>query len=452
MYRSRQRDPFMCNQLSELDVLDTKMYDTGIQQKISNTNSSLVPKQKPKTIFVEDIEQEKNKEKEANTIRGTYSNDYDILSIHEIIKNKLKTSEVPDLEHLQSSIKTLKTLIGQPQTYIMRKKTLNSIAKLEDHERYIVSGKRYQDYIDKTLPLIEEYKTYNRIKTWVFSSNMEADDTKNNEMDIEGNKRVTCIEKFLVIASTYISIDIVREQKQHTFLCTGCGASIAEVSPSLDGTIICPDESCSTEHNYFSLSKSSKDSMKIYSGSSLEDDSIENFLRAFVRYQGWQNDYIDPVIFEELDNYFKKNTDFPSREDILSMPLNARGKRGDTNNLMLNTALSEIKRSEYIESCNLIGHLYWGWTLPNVMQYKSKLIDHYYKTQKVFYQIPIEERERVSSLGTQFRLWRGLQLVGHECYMDDFKIAENSDSLSIHNKLWKLMCEGAGDPEIQYIE
>ena len=451
MYRNR-KDPFMCNQLNELDVLDTRMYDTGIQESIEPKTNHIPQTKKPKTIFVDDMEQEKNKEKEANMIRGSYSNDYDILSIHEIIKNKLKANTGPELNHIQTSIKTLKTLMEQPQTYIMRKKTLNSISKLEEQENYIQSGKRYQEYIDKTQKLIDEYKTYNRIKTWVFSSNMEEDDTKNNEIDTEGTKRILCIEKFLSIASEYISLDIVRITENHTFLCTGCGTSLSDVSPSPDGTIVCPDDSCSTEHNYFSLTKSCKDTMKLYNSSSLEDDSIENYLRDFVRYQGWQNDYIDPIIYQELDAYFQKNKDFPTREEILAMPLNTRGRRGDTNNLMLNTALSDIKRSEYIESCNLIGHMYWGWTLPNVMQYKSRLVDIYYKTQKVFYQIPIEERERISSLGTQYRLWRGLQLVGHECRMDDFKIAENPDSLCIHNKLWKRMCEGADDPGIYYIE
>ena len=117
---------------------------------------------------------------------------------------------------------------------------------------------------------------------------------------------------------------------------------------------------------------------------------------------------------------------------------------------MLWTAISEIGHSAYYEDANLIGHLYWGWTLPNVMHHKETIISHYNKTQKVFYQIPPEERCRNSSLGTQYRLWRHLQLVGHECYMDEFKIAGNSESIRNHNRLWKLMCEGCNDPTINY--
>ena len=85
------------------------------------------------------------------------------------------------------------------------------------------------------------------------------------------------------------------------------------------------------------------------------------------------------------------------------------------------------------------------------MHLKEKLIDKYNKTQKVFYQIPQCEKERNSSLGTQYRLWRHLQLESYQCYMDEFKIAENTDSLRIHNRLWKLMCDCCTDPDIYFI-
>ena len=55
--------------------------------------------------------------------------------------------------------------------------------------------------------------------------------------------------------------------------------------------------------------------------------------------------------------------------------------------------------------------------------YKEKIISHYVMTQNVFLQIPKEERDRQSSLGTQYRLWRHLRF-GHKCYSDEFKLRE----------------------------
>ena len=181
-----------------------------------------------------------------------------------------------------------------------------------------------------------------------------------------------------------------------------------------------------------------------------DDESIDNFLRAFIRYQGLQPDRPDDSLYDELDGYFARH-DRPSGEEIKQLPLNSRGRRGDTDHKMLWNALSQIGRSEYYEDANLIGHLYWGWTVQNVMHLKERIIEKYNKTQKVFYQIPPEERGRNSSLGTQYRLWRHLQLEGHECYMEEFKIAENSESVRTHHRLWRLMCQGTNDPDIQYI-
>jgi hypothetical protein len=198
--------------------------------------------------------------------------------------------------------------------------------------------------------------------------------------------------------------------------------------------------------------KLSKDNSNSSGSNNVVDESIDNFIRAFIRYQGLQpRDHITQELFDQLDQYFIQNGR-PIGENIRKLPLNKRGKRGDTNHKMLWTALSHINRSELYEDTNLIGHLYWGWTLNNIMHHKETIIAHYIKTQKVFYQIPQEERGRTSSLGTQFRLWRHLQLVGHECYQDEFKIAENAESMRTHNRLWALMCEGSNDPSIYYID
>lgn len=120
--------------------------------------------------------------------------------------------------------------------------------------------------------------------------------------------------------------------------------------------------------------------------------------------------------------------------------------------MLIISALSHINRTEFYEDYNLIGHIIWNWILPDISKYREKIIDHYNKTQKVFCRIPPEERGRNSSLGTQYRLWRHLQLIGFPCKMEQFKIAEDPDSLMIHNQLWRKMCEGCHDPEIYYIE
>ena len=174
-------------------------------------------------------------------------------------------------------------------------------------------------------------------------------------------------------------------------------------------------------------------------------------MRAFIRYQGLQTDGPDKETIEaELDDYFY-SLGLPIGEEVRKFPLRENGYRGDTDHKMLWTALSSIGRSECYEHANLIGKMYWNWPLPEVSEHRQTIISHYNETQSVFHQIPPEDRARISSLGTQYRLWRHLQLVNHPCLSSQFKIAENSDSIGIHNRLWEKMCEGCQNPDIRYI-
>jgi len=412
--------------LGELDIVDTRKY---ISQKLNSQDD----------IILEDI---------PTKISGTYNEDYNIIYIDEIIRKKLRQEKFTHLQILKTKYKSLETVSLQPQTYVMREKTLGAMRKLQNEINQIESGDKLRIYDEKVREIIAEYRKYNgTVKTIIFDTEEENHYEEPND---ELRHRLYLIDTFLDIASEYIQIDIIRINNRPADICSGCGMSLAKVATSEEGTIRCPNPHCQTEHNVIILSKLAKDGSRINTNNTTDDESIDNFLRAFIRYQGLQPDHPDEDLYYELDAYFARH-DRPSGSEIRKLPLNSRGRRGDTDHKMLWNALAQISRSEYYEDANLIGHIYWGWTLPNVMHLKERIIDKYNKTQKVFYQIPPEERGRNSSLGTQYRLWRHLQLEGHECYMDEFKIAENADSIRTHNRLWRLMCEGANDPDIHYI-
>lgn len=410
--------------INSIDLVDTRQYTLGSQ-------------------MCEQIIEEL-----PSKISGTYNEDYNILYVDEIIRKKLKQECFTHLQSLKAQYHMYSEQSMRPQTYVVRKKTLDMMKKLESDIVDIETGARLDTYERRVSDILNEYRKYGgRVKTVVFDVEEEE---KYEELDDDLRYRIHIIDQYLDIASDYIEIDVIRNNNRPPDLCNGCGMSLSKVATSDDGTIRCPNPECLTEHDVIILNKLAKDGARINTNNNTDDESIDNFLRAFVRYQGLQPEQPDDSVYDELDDYFIKH-DRPTGDMIRNLPLNNRGRRGDTDHKMLWNALSQIGRSEYYEDANLIGHIYWGWTLPNVMHLKERIIDKYNKTQKVFYQIPPEERGRNSSLGTQYRLWRHLQLEGHECYMDEFKIAENPESLRTHNKLWRLMCEGTKDPNIQYI-
>lgn len=415
---------FIDDNIGDLDIIDTRKYVTD-KEKVGDN------------VLIEDI---------PTKISGTYDEDYNILHVDSLIRKKLKQEKFSHLNTLKSRYKSLYTMSLQPQTYVIREKTLNNMEKIITEINQIESGEKLKIYDERVKDILNEYRKFNgKIKVILFGNDEQS---KYETMDDEQLRRLSLIEKYLDIAGEYIEIDIIRNNNRPSDVCKGCGESLSKVASSEEGTIRCPN--CQTEHDQIILAKLAKDGSRINTNNNTDDESIDNFMRAFIRYQGLQLDQPDDSLESELDEYFVRNGR-PTGEEIRKLPLNSRGKRGDTNHKMLWSALSAIGRSEYYEDANLIGHKYWGWSLPNIMHLKEGIIDKYNKTQKVFYQIPPEERGRNSSLGTQYRLWRHLQLEGHECYMDEFKIAENPESLRLHNKLWRLMCEGTNDPNIFYI-
>ena len=251
------------------------------------------------------------------------------------------------------------------------------------------------------------------------------------------------IDQYLKLAKKYIQINIVRTVHQQN-ICLNCNTSLEE-NNSTEGVIRC--HRCHNEYQIINATKYTDNYNMQYIN--VENDD-ENFTKALMRYQGLQNNP-PKNLYTKLDVYFKERG-FPDANMIRALPFDQRGKKGNTNKKMLCSALSSVGYANYYEDVNLIGHIYWDWKLPDLTAIKDTILKHYAVTQKSFYKIPSHVRQRISSLGTQYRLWRHLQLVGHICYMEDFKIAENNDSLQNHHRLWKMMCELSMDPEIYYID
>ena len=430
--------------MGDLNIVDTRKYiketsTENISENISEKTSEKASEKCLENVIIDNIPEK---------ISGTYNENYNIIYVDDIIRKKLHQEKFTHLNILKLKHMALEATSKKPQSYVLREQTLDSMKKIKDEIDQIQNGEKLQTYIDSVKDIIDEYRKYNgTVRTVVF--NIESND-EFREMDENSRNRVYLIEKYLDIASKYINIEVIRINNRPSDICCGCGGSLAKVFVNDEGTIKCPNPDCQTEHNVIIRTKLAKDGPRINISGNPDDESIDNFLRAFIRYQGLQLERPDISLYTKLDEYFISH-DRPTGIEIRELPLNNMGRRGDTDHRMLWTALAEIGCSEYYEDTNLIGHIYWGWKLRNVMQYKETIISQYNKTQKVFYEIPPEKRGRNSSLGTQYRLWRHLQLVGHDCHINEFKIAENSESLRTHNKLWRTMCEGANDNDIYYI-
>jgi hypothetical protein len=446
--------------------IETKKVDTNyllssskLPPKKNISNNLLVPTRlRNSDIIINNVKKCSSNIKEEGVtifdiptkIEATYKDNYNILNIDDIIRKKLRQEKYTELDILKLKYKNLEDQTNYPQNYVTRETTINNMMKIKKEIELIEEGGKLTEYHNKVNDLISAYKKFNGlIKTVSFeiSNNDDADDEINNDEE-KFEVRNNIIERYLEIAANYIEINIVKISNFKKEICHGCGTSLSKISPNEDGVVRCPNQGCQTENIILVQPRIINEG--VYNNNAPE--SIDNFLKAFMYYQGLQNVKLSENLFSKLDEHFRKIKK-PIGDEIKKLPLNSRGMRGDTDHKMMWTALSSIGFSEYFKHSNYICNIYWGWVLPNVMHFRETIINHYNITQQIYNKIPVEERGRDSSLGVPYRLWKHLQLVGHKCYMDEFRIVASRESLNCHDRLWKRMTDEANliDPSIYYI-
>jgi hypothetical protein len=362
---------------------------------------------------------------------GEFKNDFNIIDLDNKIKNFLKNQST---EKYELRIKVINELLSEKIKVIDRKILTKEKDHLVKKIQDIKNNVKYNEYVKLSKSLIDEYKQFKIIPTKAFSK----------ETDEIVNKRLDIIHIYLDLAKKFVKINIkqILEKNPH-ITCIDCN-NIINTSTDED-RIICDNCNCIIYTSTLQIPKESN------SKTISCDDSLDSFKTTLRKFQCLQteNEKPKPIVYEKLDKYFT-SINCKTGAEIREMPL-INGRRGNYTIKMLLEALNKIKENSHYEDVYYISYEYWGWNPPQITQYESTIIDHYIKTQKVYNEMSKEERGRSSSLGTQFRLFKHLQLVGYPCERKDFKISNENESRILHNKLWKSMCEKVEDPNIYFI-
>jgi len=400
-----------------------------------------------------------------NRIEASYTDDFNILEVHELIMKRFTLLQGQKITQLEESIKSEQQKLNVPQTLVEKKAILATLDKLKKELDRYKSDQDRQEYLSQVGKLIDTYKeigTTTKIisfKTgitnwtnkkgssgsvsWV-SNKTKSQDWSNQKgssgsiQETEEQKKIrhATITQYLEIARRYIQIDVIREIPI-TNNCPNCGIDLTNlIIDEESGIQTCPN--CGNEKYTLFRTPIFTEGQKQNNRNGYDDR--DNFYKALMRYQGKQPNRIRDDLTSILDNYFRL-FGLPTSEEVKKMPLTEKGTRGDTSRELIYRALSETGNATYYEDVNLICHLYWGWTLPDVSHLEDQIMDDYDKTQKVYESLP---KNRKSNLNTQYRLFKHLQLRGHTCYIDDFKMVKTREILEYHDATWELMTTGAG--------
>jgi len=364
----------------------------------------------------------KDIETDDRPIKGTYNDDLNIVDIHRRITKTL-APDSKKAKRLQQKRDILLKQLQNTQTVVQRKRTLANISKLEEELEQLTSGRLLNSYIEETKECIAAYTELGqevRIRTIGKSVPVLSD---------KGQLRLSIISRFLDIASRYVDIDISRDIPYNP-LCPMCGYDLSTIENEERAATHCP--SCGLECNLVNQTITSCND-KV--GKNNYEDR-ENFLKALKRFQGKQVNKVPSSVMDKLDDYFRRYN-LPLADEVKCRPLDSRGKREGTTLDMLLKALSEVGCSSYYEDVNLIGHIYWGWDLPDLSHLEESIMDDYDKSQRIFEEI---KDERKSSLNTQYRLYRHLEHQGFPCSKNDFKMVTTREILEYYEEIWKTIC------------
>lgn len=276
---------------------------------------------------------------------------------------------------------------------------------------------------------LEKLKEFKQLEKYNKEINKLLDSYEGLETTVEFS------EDFLDIASKYIKIERIKTLDS-IFLCKGCGNKLENVSEEKEGYLVC--SKCNCINSYLIPNHYTKDTEKNISF----DEDVGNFLKILDKFEGKTSLILKEDFYKKLDNYFL-GINFITGEEVRKLPLNKYGKKEGTTKKMLWVALECLGYSQYYDEINYITNVYWGWKLPDLLNYKEKIIKDYKNTQNAWNTIK-SEYKRSASLGTQYRIYVHLKAAGYpNCFSEDFKLQENVESIRLHNSAWKKMCEMA---------
>lgn len=420
------------------DTTDTKssFYQSSPIMMNGNNSGMLAPKEVAKRTI------EESKIKGCTKIVGKYTNDYNLLIAHQTIISKLRDENILSVATLDNKLAIEKLKCNRPQTILERKICLAKIATFETEIKDITSGSRFNKYMTQIKPIIEAYSTIgpiiNKIKFGEEVATVRIDDPN-------AGLRIELIDRFIEIACNYIEINLVRDVKEN-YKCK-CGESLSGIFINDDGVQICSECNHHTYTPQYSNTEQINDTTKITGKNKDDYDSWENLYKALIRHQGRQINKITPALIKALDTYFANNK-LPTIEDAKSLELDAKGRRIGTTFQMMLKALQDIKEPDYYEDARLLCKIIWGWTLRDLSHLEARIHADYILTQDVFNEM---YKDRTSSIGTQYRLFKHLQLVGEDCNTGDFKLSIMREVIIEVEEIWKVMCDNAGDPRIYFI-
>jgi len=365
-------------------------------------------------------------------VSGTYSDDYDIIHLDQIVLEYLEYHEIKrsgeidqQNKEYENQLKNYEKLTELQQKYYMKKLQIN-LQELEE----IKNHKKINDYKSNVERLLELYRMAGGGTRKVKFGQLSVMYTKEEE-ELKPY-RLEIIRNYLSIAKKYMSINII-EMVPPNIKCPGCDYDLHNVFSDENGIQRCPKcffERSLPSRGYCSSTNATMETISVKSNRN-DNEEKENFIKAIIRHEGRQKDKFPTDLFSKLDHYFLSNN-LPIGEEIKN------GNAPQISRERMFIALSYIGYP-YYEHVNLIMHKYLGTKLPDISHLENLLMLHFDLTHKS------AQENGIDPINTQFRLFKQLEMLGEPVHISEFRVPKTRDIIETDQENWRLMCEATGE-------
>lgn len=287
----------------------------------------------------------------------------------------------------------------------------------------------WNEYVSSNRSLLEDYL---RVCTPAFIGVLTPDNPINIPL------RKTIIEKYLSNITELAEIRIINRSAE-LVPCVECGIPLRDLRISHEGTCTCE---CGKIFPCVVERSEREDSSDVVSvaARTLNTDSIEKRLTSF---QGRQRAKIDKTVIEKIDAHLVKVQGMRPAEEIRRLPHDEYGKKEGTSVAILRDCMKQCDLSDHNKNLDMIGHLLWGWRLPDLSQYMDRIATNIMRSKEELARIGDQK-----SLNNDVMLYWHLNAVGVKVRREDFVLPSTERTRIWHNEMIAQISSNIGIPPV----
>lgn len=371
------------------------------------------------------------------TIIGYYKEDVNIIGLNSLILEILKEEKEERLQYLKKVSEEEKINLTKAQSLLDRKYSIAKLSSSIKEIKTLQDDTKIISYSSLVNPFLLAYNKIGPLKKVRIIGRGESKIEENNDVYI---RRHTIIEEFISHACKYVNINLIRKSDEFEvgiIICDNCYTALNTEEYTGDTSIVCPK--CSVEMPKvvrFTEDVIASVDTKLKSS---EYQDLGNFEDAINKYMGLSHhsslDITD--LTKKLDKYFHENTLMLGSD----VKLNYKANQTKYNRKLMKCALKHIGYNHLYSDMQYIMNIYWGKPLKDVCNLKEQLIKDYRLSQPLYDKY--KNLEKSSSMNVQYRLWKHLRRLDHECdKASDFNIP--IASFEYYETIWSKICTDLG--------